>query len=104
MPIYQDSLVTTNNTTLYKKMLKDRGVLSIKQFRTKYFNKIDMSQIPNTEYVWRKNDKLIRLSNRFFGTKDYWWIIGYFNQKPTDAHYETGDVLYIPSASLFNSL
>jgi|TARA_R110002020_G_scaffold306522_1_gene522475 hypothetical protein len=104
MPIYNDSLISINNTRLYKQMLKDRGVLSIKQFRTKYFSEIDTSTIPSTEHIWQKNDKLIRLSNRFYNTKDYWWIIGYFNQKPTDAHYEVGDVVYIPPAYLFNTL
>jgi hypothetical protein len=90
MPKYLNRPTSINNTRLYKQMLKDRGVLSIQQFRTKYFNKIDASLYNPQTYIWTKKDKLIRLSN--------------FNQKPTDAHFEIGDEVFIPPVSLFDIL
>ena len=40
------------------------------------------------EHVWTKTDKLHHLSRRYYGTNDYWWIIGLVNDKPTDGHSE----------------
>ena len=104
MPKYLNQYTSINNTKLYKQMLRDRGVLSIQQFRTKYFNQIDRSGFRTQTHVWTKNDKLIRLSNTFYGDGQYWWLIGYFNQKPTDAHFEVGDEVLIPPVSLFDIL
>ena len=104
MPKYLNRPTSINNTRLYKQMLKDRGILSIQQFRTKYFNKIDFSLYSPQTYIWTKKDKLIRLSNTFYGDSQYWWLIGYFNQKPTDAHFEIGDEVFIPPVSIFDIL
>ena len=104
MPKYLNHGTSINNTRLYKQMLKDRGILSIQQFRTKYFNKVNLSSFQPQTHICRKNDKLIRLSNSFYGDGKYWWLIGYFNQKPTDAHFEIGDKIFIPPVSLFDIL
>jgi len=26
-----------------------------------------------------------------------WWVIAWYNQKPTEAHFNVGDVVYIPT-------
>jgi nucleoid-associated protein YgaU len=104
MAKYKNSVRSTNNSKEYKEILERRGVKKITQFRTKIFNKIDLSNISNFSYVWKKGDNLFRLSNRFYGNKDYWWSIAMFNQKPTDAKFEIGDVIYIPTDPLYGRL
>jgi|TARA_R110002020_G_scaffold193905_1_gene394463 hypothetical protein len=104
MAIYKDSKFSNNSTKLYKKLLEERGVKNIYQFRTKIFDKIDLSTIPSTKYIWKKGDNLFKLANRFYSNKDYWWIISYFNQKPTDADFELGEEILIPSADIFGRL
>ena len=104
MAIYKDSKFSNNSTKLYKELLEERGVKNIYQFRTKIFDKIDLSTIPSTKYIWKKGDNLFKLANRFYSNKDYWWIISYFNQKPTDADFELGEEILIPSADIFGRL
>jgi|TARA_R110002012_G_scaffold282654_1_gene472425 hypothetical protein len=104
MAIYKDSKFSNNSTKLYEKVLEERGVKNIYQFRTKIFDKIDLSTIPSTKYIWKKGDNLFKLANRFYSNKDYWWIISYFNQKPTDADFELGEEILIPSADIFGRL
>ena len=104
MAIYKDSKFSNNSTKLYEKVLEERGVKNIYQFRTKIFDKIDLSTIPSTKYIWKKGDNLFKLANRFYSNKDYWWIISYFNQKPTDAEFELGEEILIPSADIFGRL
>ena len=104
MAIYKDSKFSNNSTKLYEKVLEERGVKNIYQFRTKIFDKIDLSTIPSTKYIWKKGDNLFKLANRFYSNKNYWWIISYFNQKPTDADFELGEEILIPSADIFGRL
>tara|TARA_B100001989_G_C24460465_1_gene423858 strand:- start:100 stop:441 length:342 start_codon:yes stop_codon:yes gene_type:complete len=41
-------------------------------------------------------DKMYKFSFDVYGTTEYWWVIAWFNNKPTDMHCKIGDVLYIP--------
>lgn len=104
MAKYNNSVRSTNDSELYKEVLEDRGVKKIVQFRTKYFNKINLSSISTSEYVWKRGDNLFKLSNQFYGDKQYWWTIAYFNQKPSDAKFEIGDVIYIPTTPFYGEL
>ena len=101
MAKYKDSSYSNNSAKLYKKMLEERGIKNIYQFRTKIFDNLDLSTVQSTKYTWKKNDNLFKLANRFYSNKDYWWIIAYFNGKPTDSHFEIGDEVLIPSEELF---
>ena len=31
-----------------------------------------------------------------YGDGRLYWIIGLYNEKPTDAHWQVGDIVYIP--------
>lgn len=104
MPEYVNQTSNLNNDSLYKQVMKDRGVLSIQQFRTKYFKNVDLSKYSTTKYIWKKGDNLFKIANLFYRNRKYWWLIGYFNQKPTDGHYEIGEEILIPTVSIINDL
>lgn len=40
--------------------------------------------------------KMYKLSNKYYGSPDYWWLIAWYNKKPTDSHFKVGDPVYIP--------
>ena len=48
------------------------------------------------EHVWSHGDKLYKLAERYYGDKSFFWMIGLYNKKPTDSHYEYGDIVKIP--------
>jgi len=48
------------------------------------------------EHIWSHGDKLYKLANRYFGDRNLFWIIGLFNNKPTDSHFTYGDIVYVP--------
>ena len=104
MPKYNNSVRSVNDTDLYKQVLEDRGVKKLTQTRTQYFKNIDKSKIQSTQYVWKKSDNLFKLANRFYNNRNLWWIIAHFNEKPTDAHFEIGEVIYIPPANYYSQL
>ena len=41
-------------------------------------------------------DKMYKFSHEIYGDAQYWWLIAWFNNKPTDIHCKIGEVLYIP--------
>tara|TARA_R110001592_G_scaffold70298_2_gene215447 strand:- start:2188 stop:2547 length:360 start_codon:yes stop_codon:yes gene_type:complete len=45
---------------------------------------------------WTATSKLYNLAFEYYGDPSLWWIIAWFNQKPTEAHFKIGDVFYIP--------
>ena len=96
MPKYKKEKIAINNNPLYDEILKRRGQDTIRQKRTFLFTGIDFDTILVTDYLYKQNDSLHKLSQMFYGTYEFWWVIAYVNQKPTDAHYTPGDIIKIP--------
>jgi len=47
-------------------------------------------------FTWHSNYKMWKLAADEYGDPSYWWVIAWFNNKPTDAHFSLGDVVYVP--------
>lgn len=48
------------------------------------------------EHIWSHGDKLYKLAEKYYEDKNFFWMIGLYNKKPTDAHYQYGDIVKIP--------
>lgn len=104
MAIYKDTKYSNNTSDLYKKMREERGVKKLYQMRTKIFDKVDIASLDLIKYIWKKDDNLFKLANRFYSNKNYWWLIAYVNNKPTDAHFEIGEEILVPNPDLYGRL
>jgi len=93
------TLTATRDDELYKKVIENRGLNSITFFETAAFT-LDDSQtnldFSFKEEYWKDGYRLHKLSQKYYNSVEYWWLIGLFNQKPTDSHYENGDLVLIP--------
>ena len=96
MPKYKDSDPVINDSDKYSNLFERREVKYIKQYKTKIFDKDEQSQVETLRHVWTKGDKFYKLSNQYYGNIECWWIIAFFNSKPTEAHLNYGDIIYIP--------
>ena len=38
----------------------------------------------------------INYQKKYYGDAEYWWLIAWYNNKPTESHFKLGDVVYIP--------
>tara|TARA_B100000287_G_C20391063_1_gene685653 strand:+ start:141 stop:494 length:354 start_codon:yes stop_codon:yes gene_type:complete len=99
--IGRDLLV--NNTKEYQESLLDRrDLVQIIQYSTARFyyptfqERAAMSTVP---FVWTATSKMYNVAAQFYGDPKLWWLIGWFNQKPTEAHWKVGDVAFIPANS-----
>lgn len=87
-----------NDSEMYDDFYEQRGVKSIKHNLLKNLNlSFNQEDYSYTLHVWRKGDTMIRLANKYYNNFSFWYIIGYFNKKPVDSMYETGETIKIPS-------
>jgi hypothetical protein len=49
------------------------------------------------EYIWAHDSKLWKLAAEMYGDAREGWRIAWFNKKPTEAHFEIGDVILVPT-------
>ena len=97
---YKNQRVFINDTESYKKYLKKRGLKQIKQYNTpKMFYPTDVQSrqgFTTVEYIWGTGDKYFKLADEYYGDPTMWWVIAFYNQKPTESHVKLGDVMFIP--------
>lgn len=97
---YSDRQVIINKSENIINKLRERGVNIIKQYNTPNFiypNYIEYSSLSIVNHVWKTGDRYHKLADEYYGDGKNWWIIAKFNQKPTEAHLQIGDIIQIPT-------
>jgi len=98
MPIYPDQEIMLLDFDHYFEILERRGVKTIRLRRTKTFESaLGMELSVKEEHIWSHGDNLRRLSQKYYSSSDFWWVIGFVNKRPTDAHFKIGDILLVPN-------
>ena len=100
MSRYDRHFTLKNSSDLYENFFKDRNIKFINQFETKdlkYPTTQQISQLNLIEHVWAQHDKFWRLSEKYYGDPNYWWVIAFFNEKPTEHNANIGDIVIIPT-------
>ena len=82
---------------IYKEILDKRGLKKVKKTtpvpRLKSKERVSLDRIRHT---WTVGDRLYKLAAEYYGDPEMWWLIGWYNQKPTEAHFKIGDTVLIP--------
>ena len=55
-----------------------------------------LSNLKIEKFTWHSNYKMWKLAADHYGDPSYWWIIAWFNNKPTDAHFSLGNPVLVP--------
>lgn len=97
---YNNQNVFVNKKEAYKRFLeRTRGLKEINQFSTpkfKYPTQIDRQGFRSVNHVWSSADRYFKLADKYYGDPSMWWVIAFYNQKPTESHISLGDVIYVP--------
>jgi hypothetical protein len=96
---YQNSQTAINDHKLYKDLFNKRGVKFIKQFRNspiQYPKVKDLVDLSVIAHVWALGDRYFKLAYKHYGDEELWWVIAWYNQKPTEFHIVNGDIIEIP--------
>ena len=96
---YYSRPVVRNSTDNIKDKLEKNKLKYIEHFSTPQLSHPgveDMSHINTVSHIWSSGDKYYKLANTYYGQTTLWWVIAWFNKKPTEAHLKLGDVIQIP--------
>tara|TARA_R110001599_G_C11895720_1_gene625677 strand:+ start:150 stop:509 length:360 start_codon:yes stop_codon:yes gene_type:complete len=89
-----------DNMSYQESFFENRDIQQIVQYETArfYYPTVAERQSMSVSTMnWTATSKLYNLANQYYGDPTLWWLIAWFNQKPTEAHYTIGDTIYIPN-------
>lgn len=92
-------VIKTKKNGVYEKIMDNRGVKHVLYYETAYHVDFTQEQIDNMDFrthVWTIGDRFYKLSEQYYGTTKFWWVIARFNGKPTESHVKIGDRITIP--------
>lgn len=97
---YDKRRIFLNDDKNYKNVFFDRrGIKQTYQYESpkiKYPTNEFISELTNITAVWKATDKLYNISNEYYGSPEYWWIIAWYNKKAAEAEFKVGDIYYVP--------
>ena len=99
MSRYTNRKIFQNRNNLYEEMREERDVKYFRQYSTpnmKYPTATQMREIKTIPHIWKRGDKFFKLAHEHYGDSTLWWVIAWFNKKPTESHVELGTAILIP--------
>jgi|TARA_R110002074_G_scaffold386006_1_gene567556 hypothetical protein len=101
MPIrYNKRSVLNSRKPIDERSVRKRNTNSLTYFSLdslRHPTQEDYDRIGSRAVIWDETTRLSKLASKHLGNFEYWWVIAWWNKKPTDAHYKVGDVVYIPN-------
>lgn len=88
-----------NSSENFDDQFRIRSVQSIKQYVTpklKYPTVQEMEKINILTETWKLGDRLYKYADKHYGDPSMWWVIAWFNKKPTENDFEIGEEVLIP--------
>ena len=99
---YLGRLIAKNDSKQYLASFKKRSVNFIVQYSTPdltFPSEEDEAELDFISHLWQVGDRYYKLAHKYYGDGELWWIIAFFNKKPTESHLKVGDVIDIPIPS-----
>ena len=96
---YAGREIGINDLDIYKKLLKEKNIKFIKQYfspNLKHLTSDQINQLELVGHVWSLGDRYYKLAYEYYGDSTLWWVIAWYNQKPTESHLQIGDTIQIP--------
>ena len=100
MPRYGNEQTFRNSLEFYEFLRKKRNdVKAIRQYDTPVLRNptiADRARLKTNNHIWKYGDRYYKLADQYYNAVEYWWVIAWFNARPTEADISTGDVIQIP--------
>lgn len=102
---YTKRRTVKNDLEQYEDLLEKKEVPYINHYSSPQ-NILDATKqnFAYSEYMWQPNDRLYKLAQKYYGDPKLWWVIAKINQKPTDSHFEVGDLVIIPQKNVLDEV
>ena len=96
---YETRQTVLNNNAAYKKILDERHLPYIEHYRSpvmRYPTVKQMQALSIDKHVWTAGDKYWKFAESAYGDPSLWWVLAWFNKKPTESHFKAGDMILVP--------
>ena len=102
---YNKTQVIINNSESYKDFFNERKINFIKQYSTHDFGNLKFLQdynLDRTVYTVQPFDRMYNISQKFYNSPDFAWLICYTNKIGSELEIKTGSILniYFPLENL----
>ena len=92
---------TVENTQFtFRRLMNRRNKTAILHYRSPTYSKPEdealQKEVSLQYHEWKVGDRYWKLASVFYGDPSFWWVIAFYNNKPTENHVAPGDVLQIP--------
>jgi hypothetical protein len=106
---YSQIVVKTNTEEIYEDLLLRKNLKSLVQYETFNFNQLqNISDLGLTAITHRVQpfEKLFMISQKYYDSPEYGWLICYTNKLANETKIKAGDVLtiYLPLSGLLRLL
>jgi hypothetical protein len=96
----ESGIIFSNPDPVYKKFLDNTGAKEIQHYGLVMFgDPMDQSflrELEVVEYNYSLGDRMSKIAYKEYGNAKLWWVLAWFNGKPTDLHCEIGDKILVP--------
>lgn len=96
---YDNKAPLENSEEIYQEAFEARGIKKVRQFSTanmRHPTVFERTKLERVGHVWSTGDRFYKLAHQYYGDSGYWWVIAWYNKKPTESHVELGEVIKIP--------
>jgi len=96
---YNNSQLIVNDEDVYEEFREARNTKNITQYATPQMPHLSVSQrlsITRFPHIWKAGDRYWKLSSKYYKDPSLWWLIAWFNQRPTESHVAIGETILIP--------
>ena len=96
---YKKRIIGLNDDELYKEHFEGRAVNFIHQYTTPILNHPTIDEVQSLNeinHIWTQGDRFYKLAHKYYNDSKLWWVIAWYNQKPTENHFQLGDIVYVP--------
>lgn len=99
---YEKSEETVITDLSYKQKFSSRwlpnGVSLLENPNLNYPTVAEKQGITVAGIRWKLGDRLYKLAHEYYGDSGYWWVIAFYNKKPTEQSIAIGDLIEIPTS------
>jgi nucleoid-associated protein YgaU len=96
----QNSVILQNNDKIYQKFFNKIGAQKIDHLSIILYgdpiNDNFLKKLSISKHIYSSKDSLSRIAFKQYGDPRLWWVISWFNGKPTDLDCKIGDIILIP--------
>lgn len=96
----ENSVTLENEDRIYGKFMDKLGTKKLDHSSLVLFGNPVASdflkKIRVSSHLYAAGDRLSKIAHRYYGDAELWWVLAWFNGKPTDFHCKIGETLLVP--------